>query len=246
MSGVEQLPEHMIDLIPAFVLDALDEGEARQVSRHLQSCPECAAEHRSYLQVMESLPLAAPGVNPPPRLRGAILQAARRQLQPRPSPARLPWFKGITEIFQKRSVVWMAASLGMILILAAGNLYQWRSSSQPAPQVPEYHFDVIAMAPDAPGTPAEGVLVISPDGRYGTLVVDGLEPLVSGQEYQLWLILGESRVSGGLFIVGASGYGAMEVEAPRPLSEYSQFGITIEPVGGSAQPTGDRVLQGQL
>jgi anti-sigma-K factor RskA len=140
----------------------------------------------------------------------------------------------------------MAASLGAILILAIGNLYQWRLSSQPASPTPAYHFNVVAMVADDPAAEAEGVLVISPDGRYGTLVVDGLQPLVAGQEYQLWLIIGDSRVSGGVFSVSSSGYGALKVEAPRPLSEYNRFGITIEPVGGSPQPTGKRVLGSEL
>ena len=93
---------------------------------------------------------------------------------------------------------------------------------------------------------ATGLLIISRDGEHGALVVDGLPDLSEAQEYQLWLIRDGQRTSGGTFFLNKTGYGILWVRSPEPLDSFSGFGITIEPEGGSPDPTGDKVLGGGL
>jgi anti-sigma-K factor RskA len=101
------------------------------------------------------------------------------------------------------------------------------------------------MATDAaPG--ATGFVLISTDGDDGALVVDGLPPLGESQQYQLWLIRDGQRTSGAVFSTDEKDYGGTRVRAPRPLTDYSAVGITIEPTGGSTSPTGKQVLAGIL
>jgi anti-sigma-K factor RskA len=61
-----------------------------------------------------------------------------------------------------------------------------------------------------------------------------------------WLIENGQRTSGGVFSVSQEGYGSLRVSSPQPLSNYSAFGITVEPVGGSPGPTGNKVLGSPL
>jgi anti-sigma-K factor RskA len=93
---------------------------------------------------------------------------------------------------------------------------------------------------------AGGVIVMSNDGNFGTLIVDGLPALDSARQYQLWLINEGKRTSGGVFSVMDNGYGVLIVNSSKPLSTYQNFGITIEPFGGSSGPTGDKVLGGKI
>jgi anti-sigma-K factor RskA len=97
----------------------------------------------------------------------------------------------------------------------------------------------LAATENAPG--ATGILIISADGEYGSLVVQGLPDLDPDHQYQLWLIDNGERTSGGVFSV-EHGYAAIQVYAPRFLSSYQSFGITVEPAGGSSGPTGAKVL----
>ena len=53
----------------------------------------------------------------------------------------------------------------------------------------------------------------------------------------LWLIDGSQPESVGLLQTSPDGRGTAEVVAQRPLSQYQAFGISIEPAGGSDQPT---------
>jgi hypothetical protein len=97
-----------------------------------------------------------------------------------------------------------------------------------------------------PASRSTGYVLISADGDSGALVVDGLPPLGEGQQYQLWLVRDGKRTSGAVFSTDEKNYGGTRIRAPRSLLDYSSVGITIEPTGGSLQPSGPGVLGGLL
>jgi anti-sigma-K factor RskA len=133
----------------------------------------------------------------------------------------------------------------LILILAASNLTLWRQVNRlSAAQQTALRTINLTGTDAAPG--ATGLLVISLNGEHGTLVADDLPELSDQQQYQLWLIDSNgNRTSGGVFSV-RDGYGAVWVRSPQPLAQYVGFGVTIEPSGGSAAPTGEKVLGGEM
>jgi anti-sigma-K factor RskA len=104
----------------------------------------------------------------------------------------------------------------------------------------------VPLSPPDAASQATGFVLISADGEDGALVVDGLPLLDESQQYQLWLIRDGQRTSGAVFSTDEKQYGGTRIRAPRPLTDYSAVGITIEPAGGSEQPTGAQVLAGSL
>jgi anti-sigma-K factor RskA len=65
-----------------------------------------------------------------------------------------------------------------------------------------------------------------------------LEAVGDQQTYELWLIpAGGEPQPAGLFV--PSGTGAVEVLVEGPIEPGVTLGLTIEPAGGSSQPTGD-------
>ncbi len=80
----------------------------------------------------------------------------------------------------------------------------------------------------------------------GALVVDRLPPLGESRQYQLWLIRDGQITSGAVFSTDEESYGGTRIEIGKSLLEYSAVDVTIEPVGGSLQPTGEPVLDGPL
>lgn len=61
--------DDIIELIPAFVLGALDAHDAARVAAHVAACPRCRAEAESFRDTVGLLPYAAGAINPPPHVK---------------------------------------------------------------------------------------------------------------------------------------------------------------------------------
>ena len=85
------------------------------------------------------------------------------------------------------------------------------------------------------------------DGETTALLsVYNLAPLPRDQVYQVWLLKGDERYSGGVFTVDSTGFGLGVVIPAAPLTEFDAIGITVEPAQGSGGPTGTHVLTGEF
>lgn len=237
---------HVNELLAAFSLDCLDEGEKEEVTRHLAQCAQCRAELRSYQEVAALLPLGGVLVDPPPDLKARMMARVQSQSRTKPKVDYSPtWIDRILQWTRRSAPLWGTVSLVLVILLGVSNLLLWGQvqriqSAQPS-QMQFVHMTGTQAAPAA-----HGVIVISTNGEHGTLVVDNLPPLQAGQQYQLWLIDNGKRTDGGVFSVDQDGYGSLWVYSPRPLVSYASFGVTIEPQGGSPGPTGPKVLGGGL
>lgn len=68
-------------------------------------------------------------------------------------------------------------------------------------------------------------------------VVAQLPPAPAGKVYQLWFVTADEKVSAGLIKPDASGHAFTVVNVPTELANLAAAAITLEPEGGSAQPT---------
>jgi anti-sigma-K factor RskA len=236
---------HLVGLLPAYALGCLDDEDRIRVAEHLSHCPACRAELLCYERVAGQLALAAPDAVPPHPLKAHIMVHAQ---PPRPAAAaqfRASWWQQLVNGFRRAAPAWGLASLLLIVALAIANIWLWRQVGKPEQSGPVGNMEVVAMTGTDLAPQASGTLVVSGGGEYGTLVVDGLPPLDGEHQYQLWLIRGSQRFSGGVFSVNPEGYGSLSVSSPEPLSTYPAFGVTVEPAGGSPGPTGGKVLGSQ-
>ena len=85
-------------------------------------------------------------------------------------------------------------------------------------------------------------MMVFANEKYGTLTIHNAPGLDSTHQYQLWLVKDGKRFNGGVFSVNEDGYGVLQISADLPLETYQSFGVTIEPFGGSAAPTGKKVF----
>lgn len=79
----------------------------------------------------------------------------------------------------------------------------------------------------------------------GAIVVQGLKPLTGEQVYQVWIAIdSETQVSAGLFNVEADADTTWaDVVLPQDLRQYEAIGISVEPAGGSENPSGPMLLE---
>jgi anti-sigma-K factor RskA len=246
MSDLSQ-ETHVLDLLPAYALGSLEADELRRVEEHLSSCWVCRKESSAFQAVADELSFAVPVAAPSPDLRDRLMQRVHRvntvrtQEQERviyPAPARPFW--------ERLLPAWGLASLFLIVGLAASTLILWQRVSQLEFATAPGGMRAVPLSATDSAPSATGFVLISADGEDGALIVDGLPPLGESQEYQLWLIRDGKRTSGAIFSTDEKSYGGTRIRAPRSLLDYSAVGITIEPAGGSSQPTGAQVLGGPL
>lgn len=230
----------ILELIPAYALNVLEEEEAEVVGRHLTGCETCRAELAAYNQVTDQLAFAVADAQPAAHLKQRLMARIETGEETAVSSAKPGLWQTITTTLQ----TWLSgprrqpvAAVAVLLLLVSSVFLwqQWRQTSAlPGQQIPLASTDV---APEA-----QGVIHISEDGHWGTLIVENLPELPADRQYQLWLIKDGERISGGVFSVPDHGYFSLSIASPESLGNYSAFGITIEPFGGSPGPTGERVL----
>ena len=88
--------------------------------------------------------------------------------------------------------------------------------------------------PPAPSSSAE----IFWDTQHSRWVVSAnLPPAPPGKIYQLWFVTPAAKISAGLIRTDATGHAFEVLEVPRDIGKLAAAAITLEPAGGSAQPT---------
>ena len=217
--------EHVLDLIPAYALGVLTADDVAVVRAHLDDCDHCQAELAAYETVVAALAHAIPEQAPSPHLERHLRDRLARSAKPEThteaggTSGWLGWLRP----------QWLIPIVALVLLLVGG---WWLL--QPTTTIELVGTDI---APQAVGT-----LTVAGNRPRGTLVVEGLPVLEPDQQYQLWLIQGDQRISGAVFSVDAQGAGRITVEGPNPITSYSAIGISIEPAGGSPGPTGPKAM----
>src|SRR6185312_16107349 len=226
----------------AYALDALEPGAERdRFTRHLDRCPSCASEVRGFREVATAMAFAAT-TEPPPVLRDRVLAAAARtrQLPPairthaRPTRTWVPWLSGVVAT---ASIV-VAVLFGFAQAHTRDELNQVRAENQA--------ISLLLSAPEAKlltHTVTNGgvaTVVLAADRHELAVVTTGLPALPPGKVYQLWLIGKPAITSAGLLPPAKDG------RTPPVLAtgvvKGDTLGLTVEPAGGSAQPTTKPIL----
>lgn len=230
---------HILELIPAYVLGSLEEKDAYQVSEHLAGCSICRRELDAYQTVADQVLLIVPPVSPPARLKTRLMERIPpRQAKRRPVARGWRMPGGI-------STVGVLSGLLLILIVAFTALL-WKDSVDRLVVSGPLGMRAIVLQNATTASLASGFVVMGADGKNGVLVVDKLPALDKVHEYQVWLKRDSKKTSGGVFSVDEDGYRGLRLTAPESLLNYSSVEVTVEPAGGSAQPTGLQVLSGSL
>ena len=227
----------------AYALDALEPGAERdRFIRHLSRCQSCATEVRGFREVATALAFAT-AAEPPPELRDRVLAAAARTRQvppevrtharPRRTRARVPWVPWLSGVVATASIV-AAVLFGFAQAHTQDELNQVKAENQA--------ISLLLSAPEAKllthAVTNGGVatVVLAADRHELAVVTNGLPALPSGKVYQLWLIgaPGHRIRSEGLLALHGGRTGPVLISGVLP---GDIFGITLEPPGGTVQPT---------
>jgi anti-sigma-K factor RskA len=261
MSTEQRLPESACDTC-AVSLAALTLGEPlapdeqTRLLAHLALCQRCRRRLDEYATVAQLLPLAVPEVAPSPELRARILAAAgQTRTATRPlAPRGTPW-AGWRRLVQPALGLALAAllALGLNRELAVRGLQAQISAQQAQTQT---NIGIVTAAfgnddaieatlgPSAAAPAASGRVFISPGEPAVAVYARDLPQLPEGQIYQVWLVTPAGTISAGTFVVNPAGRGWRPLRPSEPLVSVERVFVTMEPTGGSPQPTGPEQLSG--
>jgi anti-sigma-K factor RskA len=227
-------------LTGSYALDALPADEQADFEKHLARCPSCAEEVRGLRETAARLAMAT-AISPPPQMRERVL-AAVPQTRQLPPPGRYPR----TRIGRRLPLSRAGLTAGVLALAAAVAflLVTTISTTKQLHQVQASNRTVAAVlaAPDArvESVPAAGggtvTAVVSLRQQEAVVTSVKLPALSGGRVYQLWVLnsAGGAR-SAGLLALNASGTAAPALADGVLPSD--KLGITVEPAGGTAQPT---------
>jgi anti-sigma-K factor RskA len=243
------LNEHqVIEMLPAYALEALEVDEAGQVEAHLAECETCRAELRALQAITDDLPLAIEEIKPPAGIHERLMARIETPAATALSSDQSSRWQHLIAVFRRpRAMAYsQLALLSLVVILLISNFLLWQQvkgleSSSGPDRMLAIHLDSTGLIPAA-----DGILNISADGLSGAIILDQLPQLDEEQQYQLWLVKDGQRTGAALISVDELGYGGNRVRAPQPLFNYSWAEITIETAGGSPQPTSDIILKAPL
>ncbi|MBA3470706.1 MAG: anti-sigma factor [Herpetosiphonaceae bacterium] len=258
------------ELIDLYALGALEPDEMALVEEHLAQSPRARAMLEQSKQVVSALAWSPEQHDPPAgayeRFRQRVAPAsAQPQAAPRlamaPAAVPAPTFgQRLRQLFAPQQR-WGTAFAALLLVIALGvggwNLSLQRQVSDLTASASEYRaLTALLSEPatrlvaltgaDGPAQTARTQLLINPERHEAYLVTAGLPALPANQSYQLWMIADGQPLSMGVFALDAQGNATVQMANLPPAGSQNLFGITIEPAGGSDQPTSAPILLGEL
>lgn len=237
--------EELHDLAAPYALDALDDVERQRFEEHLSACTACRAEvaelHEAAVALSEGMEVA-----PPADLRRRVLERVATEAvgtggrvgddsidgpvedgEPGTStgPARLG---------RPRRTWWLAAAAAVVVGAGAWGAVELLGAQDPATQ--------IVQAQDAreyEATTPDGNLTVVASAEQDAAVLRlpaGLGGPPQGQAYQAWYV-GADGTARSAGVLGQEALEDGETLLEGALTGAAAVALTIEPAGGSPQPT---------
>ncbi|MDP3891262.1 anti-sigma factor [Nocardioides sp.] len=249
----------------AYAVDALGEAERAHFEAHLDECPACRAEVDS-LREAAALLADTTATEPPAHLRAQVLAGIRnvRPLPPVTEDAQdTPDDEAtqdtdetqatesseatatVTPLAERRRrwfpALLVAAAVLTIVGVGTAVTQPWQDDTSQVATTAEQ----VLSAPDAQDIPlvfpdgAQATVTHSPKVGRAVLVTSDMPPAPKDHVYQLWLLGSEDDppAPAGLMPPKPNQIFLLEGDA----SDAAAAAITVEPAGGSPQPTSDPI-----
>ena len=224
--------EEVEELAGAYALWALPQDTLQEVEAHLASCsahPDIPGLRAAAL----CLAWAAPEKEPPAALKARLMGVIRGEAtEEKRVRMRLPPFRRWPRFAPQAMVALLVAAVGLLTWNIALQLSEDRGQ------------DITFVRTLRDGGTASGRILYIQEQGIALLTVAGLAPLTEDKTYQVWATGEGDPVSIGLFATSRAAEGSVVLRAD--LSQAKGIAITVEPAGGSPQPTTEPILTAKI
>ena len=212
------------DELAAYLLGALEPGEAAALEQHFAGCEECRDELEWLRPAVLMLPEAVEPVAPPAGLRTRIMDEVTRDAKATRATGGFGWMR------RSRALRPLAGLAVVALLAAAVAGYAIRDDGGGGPDA------TTVTAGKAPAVTAEVVR----EGDSGTLHLDHVRRLPPDEVLQAW-VQRDGRVESAktLFVPNRDGTATVAIDDMRGVEALM---ITAEPRGGSERPTSEPIV----
>jgi anti-sigma-K factor RskA len=228
--------------VAAYMLGALEPGEAAELERHAEACERCREEIRWLTPALDALPEGIERLRPPRELRERVMAEVRMDAEPtdvagdRTDPdgglfSRVStWLRDLgSGPMGLRPVAGFAAAV-LVVAAVAGYAIGGGIGSDEGAQTST------VVAGKAPGVTAKMVS----EGDSGTLHLDNVRQLPSDRVLEAWVQRdGEVEPVEALFVPDREGRASTELPDMEGVEVVM---VTTEPEGGSESPTGEPLI----
>lgn len=254
------------ELSGAYALDALTAAEGAAFEAHLESADESRYEVSGLVDTALLLGLATAPIEPSPELKQRLMAAIAvtpqlPRLDSATSPATSPavlvtataavgaseraaqshwgarYLRPLLAVASLAAVVGLVFSVGALANVQNSNDQQSLQASRLA--AISASADVQRAVADVAGG-GTATLVWSNELLSSAMIVDGVAALPESRVYELWYIGESGPRAAGTFTVDASGESWFVLTGD--MRSGDAVGVTVEPVGGSEQPTTEPVV----
>jgi anti-sigma-K factor RskA len=231
---MNDIHEEIHSVLAAYVMSAVPEEEVPAIRAHILSCEQCFEEAERFAAALAIIPES---IEAEPLPRGfadrVVTAAVGEEAKPEKAKRKTRWAP---------SLRWSLAGLAgaaVVIALVVSTVALVSSNNR----VDEYRAAVAAVVHDPDARTlggaggAEGVIAATDEGAV--LVVADLGEAPTNRDYQLWLIEDGVPVPAETFDASGS---VVVVNSQHSFDESDGAAVTVEPEGGSAEPTTDPVL----
>jgi anti-sigma-K factor RskA len=242
--------ERFEELREAYVLGALPEEDRREFEEYFAAHPGRQAEIEELSAVAGLLALSPQEQEPSPELRRRIMGAVRAEAAEadavHPRAGRRSWLAGLRETVGVRDLALAAAAMLVIGLFSWSMLLQGEvrdlqgrvQGLQSQPQGPQ--MITLGGAGTKQGARVE---LVTLEGDRAVLMAENMPPVPEGKTYQIWVIRGDTPQPSGLFEPKGDSIAAV---VEKPVEGADAVAVTVEPEGGSKEPTTDPMLVGEV
>ena len=272
MNAQPMTHDEAVELAGLYVLDALSPEETQAVDAHLANCTQ---DHSTFGELRAITPFLGSLVDPleaPVGLKDKVMAAYRSsvaapahapaatpnvRVRPAPPLARGALLVEPARPRRRQAPNWMgwaaaAAAIVLLVVVSVAGL-NLRQQADQANQ----RANVIAQAVAALAAPGSQVAILRgsgaalgvngfaafPTAGTGYVVMTDVPAAPSGKTYQAWYLVNGKPTSAGTM---SASNGSVVASGVAVMPGTDTVAVTIEPVGGSDQPTSDPIIVGAV